>query len=52
MRNGALGSVGLVLVLAGGVGCSSGGDTVGNGAGGGGGPDTIVDRSKQPGASS
>ena len=36
-----------MLVLAGGVGCSSGGDTVGNGAGGGGGPDTIVDRSKQ-----
>jgi hypothetical protein len=45
MRNGALGVVGVVLVLAGGIGCSSGGNTVDNGAGGGG-QDTVVDRSK------
>ena len=46
MRNGAFGLVGLVLVVAGGIGCSSGGDTVNNGAGGGGGSDAMVDRSK------
>jgi hypothetical protein len=45
MRNGALGLVGVVLVLAGEVGCSSGGSTVDNGAGGSG-PDPVIDRSK------
>ena len=46
MRNGAFGLVGLVLVLAGEIGCSSGDNTVDNGPGDGGDPDTIVDRSK------
>jgi hypothetical protein len=46
MRNGALGLVGVVLVLASEVGCSSGGGTVDNGAGGGA-PDPIIDRSKR-----
>jgi hypothetical protein len=46
MRNGALGLVGLVLVLAGGIGCSSTGDAVNNGAGGGGGQAIVVDKSK------